>query len=989
MGAEGWLFGRGDSTEPPTLPSPAGEEGFCSLCLEDTLHPPPLRGRVGWGVVFAVAFACALAQAQGLPDDEIERPAPPKLDQLEVDANGDGVPDGWYNLRDCKWVEGGVSGPKSHCFRFENALPGRPARASRAFGVDGRKVEAVIVGLWVRAERIGPGERLGDDPGLMLDFLGHELKILRRGTLGPWTHSIGPEWTRVVKRMSIPQGTRDAILSLGLIGATGVLEFDDLTLELIPRGATPDPNLVVNGGFELGDPDPTGWIVSNDATRAFPGHGSAASVELARSGAQVLTGVGVSVEGLSSLRVGVAFRARGLRGSDAIRGAVFFVDEDGRPLQVAGGFRPLFRWSGTSDWARDQAVAPVPPGASRAVIQFEKSNAAGSVLIDDVVVSANPQPDPSRWRVYHVETKKENWLPIEPSKGIAAGSALDASALLDAPAGKHGFVTAKGGRLAFADGGRARFFGVQLLPPVAFLEPERADALADRLARSGVNLVRLGDLDAAYGPARSLFDDAREDTKAFDPVSLGRLDHLIAALKKRGIYVAIELQAERRFRPDDDVPTVPLLPVGGGPAAIFDPKLRAAMLKAAEELMSHVNPETGLALKDDPALAWVTLFGEVSLFDLLDEPDALPPGLSAALKARGQGRPGWRSVESASLKEIADTLRGFGLKAPIGGVSHWRREADFASAQQAPGLDLVDDRLYWASQPFLAPTRRSLAWSRDGGLLAMAGKKRQPSRPYVVGQWCDQTSGAWAMPYEGADLMLAALTASSEDWDALVRRGIFMFPEAWGSAATGTGGAPDIFQVPEAINAIPPVYALLPHAASLMLRTPDPPRAAPHRTGRIPASPLAGWDPRRGRVAIETPHTVALAGWPGGESSRGEEVTIDFDSDYAVVAASATGKEPIATASRLLVTAVARVEPTDYAWVDEFRREVADPGVPPLLREPVRATVEWRRKGTIKAYALDADGKRAGEVPLVKTADGVRLAIDGKAAGMHWELVAE
>ena len=35
-----------------------------------------------------------------------------------------------------------------------------------------------------------------------------------------------------------------------------------------------------------------------------------------------------------------------------------------------------------------------------------------------------------------------------------------------------------------------------------------ADQLADRLARSGVNLVRLGDLDSAYGPDRSLFDDA-------------------------------------------------------------------------------------------------------------------------------------------------------------------------------------------------------------------------------------------------------------------------------------------------------------------------------------------------------------------------------------------------------------------------------------------------------------------------------------------------
>jgi hypothetical protein len=648
----------------------------------------------------------------------------------------------------------------------------------------------------------------------------------------------------------------------------------------------------------------------------------------------------------------------------------------------------LFRWSGSAGWSSDSAAVPVPQGATRAVIQFEKTHAAGSVLIDNIVVSANPSP--TDWRAFHVETKKEGWQPVEPSKEIAGGSALDASGLLDRHAGGRGFVSAKGGHLVFADGTRARFFGVQLLPPVAFLEPARADALADRLARSGVNLVRLGDLDSAHGPARSLFDDAREDTRELDPVSISRLDHLIAALKRRGIYVALELQGARRFRPEDDVPSVSLLGLGGGPGAIFDPKLRAAMLKTADGLLGHVNPETGLALKDDPALAWITLFGEVSLFDQIDHTDALPPSLASALKTRAQGQSGWRVVESASLKEIADELRGLGAKQPIAGVSHWRREGLFSQAQAAPGLDLVDDRIFWLPSPFLAPTRRSLAWARDGGLLPLAARKQKHGLPYVVGQWCDQAFGAWALPYEGADLMVATLLASAEDWDALVRRGVFVNPDPWGASATGTGGGDDIFAVPEAINGIPPVYALLPHASSVMLRDRDEPsHAAPGRVARAHAPALAGWDPRRGRLAIDTPHTVALAGWPGGEPARSEALKIEVDSDYAIVAASSLGKEPIATARRLLVTAVARVEPTGLAYVDESRRDVADPGLPPLLREPVKGAVEWRRSGTIKAFSLDPDGKRGAEVPLIKTADGVRLPIDGRAAGLHWELVVE
>ena len=56
---------------------------------------------------------------------ELER-RPPALDDLETDANRDGIPDGWYNARDVRLMdEGGAVGP--HFVRFERkkALPGR------------------------------------------------------------------------------------------------------------------------------------------------------------------------------------------------------------------------------------------------------------------------------------------------------------------------------------------------------------------------------------------------------------------------------------------------------------------------------------------------------------------------------------------------------------------------------------------------------------------------------------------------------------------------------------------------------------------------------------------------------------------------------------------------------------------------------------------------------------------------------------------------
>lgn len=949
-------------------------------------------------VMAFLAVADTSSHAQE-PEPELERPAPPALDDFENDENKDGVPDGWYNARDAVIVaEGGKVRP--HCLKFETHKSGRPARLSRAFGIDGRKSEAIVVGLWIRLDQIQNGERVGEEPGLVIDFLGDGLRSLRRGAMGPWAKTVGPQWTHVSKRIPVPPGTRDAIMSVGLLGATGVLEIDGITFELIPVDGKPVTNLVNNPGFELGDPSPTLWSAENGAHRVFPGFGSTAALELVKSGARVLTGLAVPVEPFNALSVSVMVQGKGLRGSGGAMGKVFFLDADGGMVQSARGNLPDFRWNGTFDWQADRAQVPVPQGAVRAVLQFEKSDGNGLVRIDDVNVTASPNPADGSWTPGQVDSDTTGWSPVTPSTGIVAQSALDASYLLDAPAGKHGPVVVKDGRLTFAKGGRARFFGTALLAPAAYVEAKKADELADRLARSGINLVRLGDLDSPLGPDRSLFDDSRDDTKSFDPVALARLDHLIAALKARGIYVALELQSTRRFRAEDGVMAESALPPGGGPAAEFDPTITKLARESARALLAHVNPETGLALRDDPVLAWVTLAGEVSLFDQIDSPSTLPPDYATKLRILAtksnavNGRRFWQTLGSSHWKSLADTLRKDQLKAPIAGVSHWRRESEFSAEQASEGLDLIDDRLYWLPSPWVAPEHRSLLWSTDGGLAAGASRKRKADRPYVVGQWCDQTYGAWALPYEAADVLLASEIAAAEDWDALVRRGIFVHPKVWGAAAAGTGeDQEDLFAIPEVINGMPQVFALWPHAASILLRPAPPPKAtqepATRRTTPKSRTTVPGWEPTKGRLTIHTPFTQGVAGWTDAQPASSENLTITSETPYAVVVASSASAKPLATTDRLLVTALARVEPTGFRWVDEWKRDVAEPGTPPLLREPVQARVLWKHKGKIKAYALDNTGARTGPVKLKETSEGAEMTIDGLNSSIHWELVAE
>ena len=61
----------------------------------------------------------------------------------------------------------------------------------------------------------------------------------------------------------------------------------------------------------------------------------------------------------------------------------------------------------------------------------------------------------------------------------------------------------------------------------------------------------------------------------FDPSALAHLDHLIAALKARGIYVAIELHSSRKFRADDGFVNLVIGPESSGDDA------RAAFLRVS------------------------------------------------------------------------------------------------------------------------------------------------------------------------------------------------------------------------------------------------------------------------------------------------------------------------------------------------------------------------------------------------------------------------
>ncbi len=132
--------------------------------------------------------------------------------------------------------------------------------------------------------------------------------------------------------------------------------------------------------------------------------------------------------------------------------------------------------------------------------------------------------------------------------------------------------------------------------------------------------------------------------------------------------------------------------------------------------------------------------------------------------------------------------------------------------------------------------------------------------------------------------------------------------------------------------------------------------------GKAKYRSVSRWDHARGRLLIDTPYTQGVAGWLGGDPVSLPHLDFATQNPFAVLVATSISDEPIATSKRLLVSAIARVEPTGFRWVDTLKREVADPGRPPFLQEPVSATVVWRHKGKVRAFVLDNTGARTDEV---------------------------
>ncbi len=214
---------------------------------------------------------------------------------------------------------------------------------------------------------------------------------------------------------------------------------------------------------------------------------------------------------------------------------------------------------------------------------------------------------------------------ITVSGSIPAKGALDFSYLLDAPAGKHGQTIVKDGHLYFEDGTRARFVGFNFHAPAMMPEHESATVFAERLASIGANVVRLVAGDTKREDGLSLIDYSEKGKgRELNPEMMERVFYFVNELKKRGIYVQVDLHTFRTFTDIGDLKITPPDKRMKG-VSIFDQQLIDLQKDFATKYLTAVNPYTGMSFLDDPAVMAIQITNENSVF-FENLPDVSDPG---------------------------------------------------------------------------------------------------------------------------------------------------------------------------------------------------------------------------------------------------------------------------------------------------------------------------------------------------------------------------
>jgi len=181
-------------------------------------------------VLFVPMTGKAEAGREVQPDPENPTMHNGSFEELVLDETSqEQLPAGWYYQRQLKLVDDKSAPDGGHYVTFSNSQAGRGAQALHGLAVDGRKVSELNVSLFVKAKNVRQGENKEQHPVLAITFYDDNRAQTGYSWVGPWRDSF--DWQKVTDRIRVPPKAREAIVRIGLLGATGEISFDDIHIE--------------------------------------------------------------------------------------------------------------------------------------------------------------------------------------------------------------------------------------------------------------------------------------------------------------------------------------------------------------------------------------------------------------------------------------------------------------------------------------------------------------------------------------------------------------------------------------------------------------------------------------------------------------------------------------------------------------------------------------------------------------------------------------
>lgn len=543
-----------------------------------------------------------------------------KNGDFELDENKDNIPDNWV-IDDPNNIKL-FTEDNNKFIKISNSSP-KYTGLSQYILIEPNKLKSILVKAKIKLNNVIKGsEDWAYARVLVLFFDKNGNQVGGWPELGRWLGTF--DWSEKINILNVPSDARTIKVEIQLSNCTGDMSIDDLSIEKgISFNIPSEPeNLIINGDMEYGSNLPLywgGWI-SGKSTFISPGYNSPSSfmIENENPGYSMITQkIPVDSSIIKSIRISGYLKTenveQGLNPWEKARIGVEFHDEKER----IGDWPPVVgELTGTeNNWVEFSREYSLPNGTKSIVISAGLLNCKGKIFIDKIKAMGFDKNGKLVKSNLIKEEDKSNWFAFESKKDDFLDNAIiDFTNELDKPAGKHGFITVnKKGELVFEDGEKAKFFGTNLVNGDIFRSYEEIDKMVKRLAKLGVNMIRLHHMDAYWGEP-NIFDKTKDNTRNFSEDSLNKLDYLIYKLKEAGIYIFLDLLVHRKLKKDDGVDNFEKIPAGFKEVIFIDENLQGLTKEYIKNLLEHENIYTKIKYKDEPSIIFMEIINESSLF---------------------------------------------------------------------------------------------------------------------------------------------------------------------------------------------------------------------------------------------------------------------------------------------------------------------------------------------------------------------------------------